>query len=108
MTEYNRDAIRKECSKRLQIAGFTHVAYNHIVSNDRGRVVIPLALLDEDGNPSVAIRVRKPRKRQSSRDKTTSKRSETITHIAGCHTITIHSMAGAALLPQMVKKLFDL
>lgn len=100
---YNRNAIRKECSKQLQIAGFTHIAYNLIIKNDRGRVVIPLAVLDEDGNPSVAIRIRKPTRNHN---QTISKRSQNIQETAGCYVVVVRSHSDAVRISETVKALF--
>lgn len=106
MIEYNRRDIRRECSKRLQIAGFKRVSYNYHATDQEGRtVIIPLALLDASDNPSVAIRIRKPRKRQK---EATSNRSETIAKITGCYVITVHSMSEAVQLPYVIKSLFKM
>ena len=107
--EYKRRNIRRECSKRLQIAGFKRVAYNHIATDQEGkRIIIPLALLDDDNRPSIAIRIRKPRKREITPEKAISKRSETITKITGCQVITVHSMSEAIQLPYVIKSLFKI
>lgn len=101
--EYNRREITRECSKQLKIAGYKRIMYRAKVTDQEGRtVVIPLVLLNEHDNVIVAIRVRKPKKRQ---DKTIPKRSETIASIAGCKVVIVHSKSEARALPSKVKEL---
>ncbi len=106
MTEpiYNRRLIKRECSKQLQMAGFGRPEYNYHATDPYGcTLIIPLALLDDHGNLSVAIRIRKPRKRQK---KATSKRSKNISETTGGYVLEVHSMSEAFDLPGRINKLF--